>query len=173
MMALLSHAFDGALALLMVVLIAYCVKLNRGLSAIRSSDTQINALIARLIESSDRAEASIVQLKAVGVAQERALRAAIADAEKLMGRLAPPGPVVPVVPPPAGRGERTQNAPLPEAAASSLDSLVGLQDEARASAVPAQTRGAPDDAGRNEGRQSRSETERVLLAAIRQARAAG
>lgn len=170
MMALLSHAFDGALALLMVVLIAYCVKLNRGLSAIRSSDTQINALIARLIESSDRAEASIVQLKAVGVAQERALRAAIADAEKLMGRLAPAGPVVP---PPAGRGERTQNAPLPEAAASSLDSLVGLQDEARAPAVPAQTRGAPDDAGRNEGRQSRSETERVLLAAIRQARAAG
>jgi len=69
-MMLASFVFDGVLCVLMVMLIVYCVKLNRGLTAIRSSDVEINKLIASLIEASDRAETSVAQLKAAGVAQD-------------------------------------------------------------------------------------------------------
>ncbi len=158
-MSLLSFVFEGVLAALMVVLIVYCVKLNRGLTAIRSSDPKINELIGSLVEAADRAEASVAQLKAVGVAQERALRAAIEDAEVLRADLAPaPGPV-------QGAGE----APLPVGVAASLESLVGLQGEPGLPAKPSDT----GTAGADKGQAPRSETEQALLAAIRQARVAG
>lgn len=159
-MSLLSFVFEGALAALMVVLIAYCAKLNRGLSAIRASDTQINELIGRLVEASDRAEASVAQLKAVGVAQERALRAAIEDAEAAQARLG----AVPA-------GERKSASQPAADAPQALDALVGLEAPSdRSATVP--RRGAPES-GARPSRTDRSETEQALLAAIRQARAAG
>lgn len=157
-MGLVSFVFDGVLAVLMILLIVYCVKLNRGLVAIRSSDTQINDLIGRLIEASDRAQASVQQLKAVGVAQERALRTAIADADAARARLAPTGP----------------GAPAPKG--SSLDAIVGMDDDGPApspsSSLPARTaEEAPPAPEERDG--GRSETEQALLAAIRHARTAG
>ena len=156
-MTLLSFVFEGALALLMIALIVYCVKLNRGLAAIRASDTQINELIGRLIEASDRAEASVAQLKAVGVARERALRAAIEDAEAMRASLAPS---------PAGVMDRDHGAAetsLSEGVVDSQESLVGL---------PA-LQSEPIDESPALGQDTRSEVEQTLLTAFRQARAAG
>ncbi len=169
-MSLLSFVFEGVLAALMVVLIVYCVKLNRGLVAIRSSDPQINEMIGSLVEASDRAEASVAQLKAVGVAQERALRAAIEDAETMCARLAPARTVAPraAAGPVQGAGE----APLPAGVAASLESLVGLRREPGSPALPAKLTETGNASG-EEGQEPRSETEQTLLAAIRQARMPG
>lgn len=170
-MSLLSFVFEGVLAALMVVLIVYCVKLNRGLVAVRSSDPQINELIARLIEASDRAEASVGQLKAVGVAQERALRAAIEDAETIRARLVPGASAAPSVTatPVADPVQSSGETPLPAGAAASLESLVGLYGE---TGLPAKLTDAGTASDEDE-QDRRSESEQTLLAAIRHARAAG
>lgn len=165
-MSLLSFVFEGVLAALMVVLIVYCVKLNRGLVAIRSSDPQINKMISSLVEASDRAEASVAQLKAVGVAQERALRAAIEDAETMCARLAP------ATAPATGSVQGAGEASLPAGVAASLESLVGLHREPESPAPPAKLTDTGDASG-EEWREPHSETEQTLLAAIRQARVTG
>lgn len=74
--------FEVVMALLMLALIVYCVKLNRGLAAVRGQDEQIKQMIAELNSAADRAEASVARLKSAGLSAEAAVRAAIEDAEQ-------------------------------------------------------------------------------------------
>ncbi|MDA0241287.1 MAG: DUF6468 domain-containing protein [Proteobacteria bacterium] len=80
--------FEVVMALLMLALIVYCVKLNRGLAAVRGQDAQIKQMIAELNMAADRAEASVARLKAAGLSAEAAVRASIEDAEQARSLLA-------------------------------------------------------------------------------------
>jgi hypothetical protein len=80
-MSLFTIVFEAGLAVLMTVLIIYCVILNKRLAAIRSQDTDIKEMTASFEAASQRAEESVAHIKAAGLAAERSLRAAIEDAE--------------------------------------------------------------------------------------------
>ena len=80
MMSWVSFLFEAGLATLMVILIIYCIKLNRRLSLLRSQNADIADMIAGLREASERAEQSVQHLKAAGLSAERSLRSAIEDA---------------------------------------------------------------------------------------------
>tara|TARA_R110000787_G_scaffold19614_6_gene58660 strand:+ start:386 stop:859 length:474 start_codon:yes stop_codon:yes gene_type:complete len=86
--------FESVMALLMLALIVYCVKLNRGLAAVRGQDEQIKQMIAELNSAADRAEASVARLKSAGVSAEAAVRASIEDAEKARSMLAACNPAM-------------------------------------------------------------------------------
>jgi len=89
--------FEVIMALLMLALIIYCVKLNRGLAAIRGQDEQIKRMIAELNMAAERAEASVARLKTAGLSAEAGVRASIEDAEQARRSLAirPPERAVP------------------------------------------------------------------------------
>lgn len=81
-MSVMTVLFEGLMALLMLALIIYCVKLNRGLAGVRGQDEQIKQMISELNIAADRAEASVARLKAAGLHAEAAVRAAIQDADR-------------------------------------------------------------------------------------------
>ncbi len=80
-MSLFTIFLEAGLAVLMTVLIVYCVILNRRLAAIRSQDAEIKEMTASFEAASQRAEASVARLKSAGLAAESSLRAVIAEAE--------------------------------------------------------------------------------------------
>ncbi len=82
-MSAMTFLFEGITALLMVALIVYCVKLNRGLAGVRGQDDQIKQMIIELNRAADRADASVSRLKAAGLTAEAAVRAAMQDADRL------------------------------------------------------------------------------------------
>jgi hypothetical protein len=81
-MSVMTVLFEGLMALLMLALIIYCVKLNRGLAGVRGQDEQIKQMISELNIAADRAEASVARLKAAGLNAEAAVRTAIQDADR-------------------------------------------------------------------------------------------
>ena len=80
--------FEAGLAILMVALIVYCVKLNKRLASLRSHDAEITNMIAGLQEASERAEQSVQRLKSAGLSAELSLRAAMEDAAAIQADLA-------------------------------------------------------------------------------------
>ncbi len=80
-MSWLSLLFEGAVSVLLLVMIAYCIKLNRLLGGLRERDAEIEDLLIRFGDASDRAEASVAVLKAAGVEAERSVRVATERAE--------------------------------------------------------------------------------------------
>ena len=84
----LSLGFESVLAMLMIAMIVYAVKLNRRLVGLRERDAEMQDIITRFVEASDRAEASVARLKAAGLEAERSLRLTIERAEVLRGELA-------------------------------------------------------------------------------------
>lgn len=140
--------FEAGLAVLISVLIYYCIKLNRRLETIREKDEQITAMIASFTEASERTEASVSRLKAAGVAAERTVRAAIADAE-------------------AVRAELVRHAALPPVAAAVGDTMAGQPGPSPDSGVDSVIFGSERGSG------TRGETERAVLMAMRKARAQG
>ena len=97
-MSYFTIVFEVGLAVLMIVLIIYCVILNKRLAAIRSQDTDIQAMTASFEAASQRAEESVGHIKAAGLAAERSLRVAIEDAEGVKKSIsATPGKFMPPV----------------------------------------------------------------------------
>lgn len=80
-MSWLSFVFEGAVSVLLLVMIAYCVKLNRLLGGLRERDAEIKDLLIRFKAASDQAEASVATLKTVGIEVERSVRTATERAE--------------------------------------------------------------------------------------------
>ncbi len=80
-MSWLSLLFEGAVSVLLLVMIAYCIKLNRLLGGLRERDAEIENLLIRFKDASDRAESSVAKLKAAGVEAERSVRVATERAE--------------------------------------------------------------------------------------------
>jgi hypothetical protein len=140
--------FEAGLAVLIAVLIFYCIRLNRKLETIREKDEQITAMIASFTEASERAEASVSHLKEAGIAAERTLRTAIADAE-------------------AVRAELVRHSVLAPATAS-------VGDTRPRQSSPALNRDGNSEAFASENRSGvRGETEQAALAAMRKARGQG
>ena len=86
-MSWLSLLFEGAVSVLLLVMIAYCVKLNRLLGGLRERDAEIENLLVRFKDASDTAEASVARLKAAGVEVERTLHAAMIQAQTVREEL--------------------------------------------------------------------------------------
>jgi hypothetical protein len=59
-----SLILDAAIAVLLVATIAYAVVLNRKLGALRDAKTEMEGLLARFVESTDKAGSGIESLKA-------------------------------------------------------------------------------------------------------------
>lgn len=154
-MSVLTILVEGIMALLMLALIVYCVKLNRGLGAIRGQDEQIKSMIVELNSAAERAEASVARLKAAGLQAEASVRAAIRDGEKLQTEMKPKTPRAPV------RDENGTGAG--EDADPAIDAALFQNNDGL---DPAGRRPGPDRARD----QSRGEAEAAVLQAIRAAR---
>ena len=79
---------NAVVALLLAVMIGYSFVLNRRLKALRDSGEEINRLISALNQASERAQASIHQLKSMGQETEHALKMEVAKARSLADELA-------------------------------------------------------------------------------------
>jgi hypothetical protein len=71
---------EAGLAVLMAVLIVYCIKLNKRLTTLRNQNAEFATMMTGLNEASERAEQAIQLLKATGLSTEKSLRSAIEDA---------------------------------------------------------------------------------------------
>lgn len=80
MMSWVSLTLEAGLAVLMAVLIVYCIKLNKRLTLLRNQNAEFADMMTGLNEASDRAEQSVQHLKATGLSTEKSLRSAIEDA---------------------------------------------------------------------------------------------
>lgn len=78
---------DGALALLLVVTIAYCAAVHRRLGAIRTAQDDMRALAEQLAAASQRAEAGLGQLRAAAREAAGGLEPRIKSARTLAGDL--------------------------------------------------------------------------------------
>jgi hypothetical protein len=87
MMPWVTLWFEAGLATLMVVLIVYCIKLNKRLSLLRNQNAEFADMMIGLKESSERAEQSVQHLKAAGLSAERSLRSVIDDATAVQAAL--------------------------------------------------------------------------------------
>lgn len=168
----ISLMLEALVAALLVATIVYAAILNRKLGRLRADRAELEAQIARFVECTQRAEASIKHLKAVADEAGRSLQQPIDRAmavrdelvfmiergdtlsEKLSGRIS------------AAREARPEEAPA-----------TGMPKRERAprQAVPAQDRGGGDRitgpaTGEEEDMAGRSKAERDLLRALREAR---
>lgn len=69
--------------ILLVVVIVYAVRLNRSLSALKGNKAELDALIASFNQSTERAEASVVRLKASATETAAALQSNVSKAQEL------------------------------------------------------------------------------------------
>lgn len=83
----LGLSIDGALALLLVVTIAYCAAVHRRLGAIRTAQADMRALAGQLAAASERAEAGLGQLRAAAKEAADGLEPRIKTARTLAGDL--------------------------------------------------------------------------------------
>lgn len=172
-MSWLSFLFEGAVSVLLLVMIAYCVKLNRLLGGLRERDAEIENLLVRFKEASDRAEASVGTLKAAGIEVERSVRTATERAwaardelVSLLDRDTRQGP-------PAESARGRNAAPAPEDATG-----MEYADAGSGGVYPPEFFSARDTDGltrlSDDTRdQTRSEAESDLLNVIRSARLGG
>lgn len=167
-MSWLSLLFEGAVSVLLLVMIAYCIKLNRLLGGLRERDAEIENLLIRFKDASDRAESSVAVLKAAGVEAERSVRVATERAETARDELD-------ALLRTANRGDEgkwpksSSNASMPMLTAAAPADL----DDRRGGVYPSeffedQTGPAPLSEPLRDG--ARSEAERNVLRAIRAAR---
>ena len=78
---------DGLVALLLIVTLFYCFVLNRRLGDLRSGQDGMRDLIKALNEATDRAQASITQLKGAGESVAAHLQGDVAKARSLADEL--------------------------------------------------------------------------------------
>ena len=149
-MSAMTFLFEGMMALLMVALIVYCVKLNRGLAGVRGQDEQIKQMIMELNRAADRADASVSRLKAAGLTAEASVRAALQDADRL----------------------RTDLAARRRPAAASISALDAVSDDVSDAAAEEALfgRDVPDHSRPAVRVPNREQNEAAVLTAIRAAR---
>ena len=170
----MSLMLDALVAALLAATIVYAAILNRKLSRLRADRAALEAQIARFVECTQRAEASIKHLKAVSDEAGRSLQQPIDRAmavrdelvfmiergdslsEKLSGRIS------------AAREPRAPDA-------SDMSAAMPRRDRNPRQAAPAQDRGAQDRGASSENENDedgagRSKAERDLLRALRDAR---
>ena len=156
-----SLTFEIVVAILLAVMIVSAIKLNRRIVGLRQREGQLQDMIVRFNQASERAEASAATLKAVGTDAEKSLRATVGKAQALRDDLVfmiDRGDAV------AGQVERsiTMARSLAGAAASPKP-----ENDQPASPKPENDQPANDDATDAE---ARSEAERELLRALRSTR---
>jgi hypothetical protein len=79
---------DGTVAFLLVITIFYASKLSRKLSALRADKAELHALVLRLTEASQSAEAGVMAMKAGAEDIGRLLAKKMQDAQSLREDLA-------------------------------------------------------------------------------------
>ncbi len=84
----LKIAFDAGVAVLLLATIAFAVILNRKLTALRDAKDEMQALAARLIESTDQAGSRLETLKSYAQDSGAALGRQIQEARGLTDELA-------------------------------------------------------------------------------------
>lgn len=77
---LLINIFGSAL---LVAVIFYVVRLNRNLNVLKSGKAELDALIAAFSDSTNRAEASVVRLKASAMETATSLQSSVDKAQEL------------------------------------------------------------------------------------------
>ena len=165
-MSWLSLLFEGAVSVLLLVMIAYCVKLNRLLGGLRERDAEIENLLVRFKDASDTAEASVSRLKATGVEVERSVHAAMIQAHTVRDELVS-------LLDRKDRHSEPANNPWPAADPKDTERVGADQREAAGDVYPPDffdtpAGGAP--LSETPHGQARSEVEQELLRAIRSAR---
>ncbi len=144
----LSMAINLLVAVLLVITIAYCIILNRKLKAMRNAQDEMQQLIGTFNAAADKARSSVDQLKKtgdeIGLSLEREI-----DRAKAM------------------RDDLALITDTAEHLASRIEQAVDASRGKAAASPP----GPETAAGRkSRGTRRRSESERELLAALRQAR---
>jgi hypothetical protein len=84
----LSFILDGAVAILLVATIFYCILLNRRLAALRRNEDELRNAVASFNEAAARAEAGVSWLKKTGEEIGDALKDQIEEAGALCDDLA-------------------------------------------------------------------------------------
>ncbi len=84
----LSFILDGAVAILLVATIFYCILLNRRLGALRWNEDELRSAVASFNEAAARAEAGLSRLKKAGEGINDALKDQIEEARALCDDLA-------------------------------------------------------------------------------------
>ena len=79
----LSLAFEGVVAVLLIAMIYFAIKLNSRIGQMRERESQMQQLIDSLNEAAGRAEASVGHLKTAGEDAETTLRGSIERARAL------------------------------------------------------------------------------------------
>ena len=169
-MSWLSLLFEGAVSVLLLVMIAYSIKLNRLLGGLRERDAEIENLLNRFKDASDQAESSVAVLKAAGVEAERSVRVATERAEIARDQLDALMKNV-------SRGEERMGPNGSAGASTSMPSVPAPVDSdgRQGSVYPPEFfenqtgSAAPDDPERDT---ARSESQLEMLRAIRAARVA-
>ncbi len=165
-MSWLSLLFEGAVSVLLLVMIAYCVKLNRLLGGLRERDAEIENLLSRFKDASDTAEASVSRLKAAAVEVERTVHAAMIQAQTARDELVSLSAR-------EDRHSEATNNPWPAARPKDTEPVGADQREAAGDVYPPEffdtPTGAAPSAETPHG-QARAEVEQELLRAIRSAR---
>ncbi len=78
---------NGVVAVLLIVMIGYCIMLNKRLDGLRKSHLELSKLVATLNQASERAQSSVQQLKTMGQEAEHALKMEVAKARSLADEL--------------------------------------------------------------------------------------
>jgi len=86
-MEYLGLAVNFLVAALLAATLVYCFRLDRRLTALRSGHDGFKEIIAALDRASERAQMSLSELKALGVAAESALKPEVAKADALIEEL--------------------------------------------------------------------------------------
>jgi len=86
-MNLFGLIVDGVVMGLLIVTVLYCTELNRRLKALHTDQDGLKTVIAALDRATDRAQASIAELKTLGAAAARDLKAERERADALLEEL--------------------------------------------------------------------------------------
>lgn len=146
-LSIMTLAFDAIVIGLLGAMIFYAVKLNRRLTTIRSEQASLLELMARFNDATARAEAAAVRLKSIGVETEAALKGQIEQ----------------------GRALRDDLTFLIERGGGQADHL-SLVPRERKKTAKREVRSDRATVSELAAAQPRSEAERNLLKALREAR---
>lgn len=86
-MEFLGLAVNLLVAVLLAATLVYCFRLDRRLTALRSGQDGFKKVIAALDRATERAQISLSELKALGLAAETGLKPEIARADALLEEL--------------------------------------------------------------------------------------
>ena len=82
MSAILPLTIEGLVAMLLLLTILYCVRLNSQLKRLKADESAMKATIAELVAATDKAERAIAGLKGTVQETEQALNDSLAAAQR-------------------------------------------------------------------------------------------